>query len=54
MGRAFVCPLSGYVQVFGRRHDVAIHVLMRPAIEKRQGTKSRAVVRWLTASAMGI
>jgi hypothetical protein len=31
-------------QVFGRRHDEAIHVLMLPATEKRQGTKSRRVV----------
>jgi hypothetical protein len=26
------------------RHDEPIHALMRPAIEKRQGTKSREVV----------
>src|SRR6266568_1719776 len=31
------------VQVFGRRDDEAIHALMRPATEKRQGTKSREV-----------
>jgi hypothetical protein len=31
------------VQVFGRRYDVAIEALMRPATEKRQGTKSREV-----------
>jgi hypothetical protein len=31
------------VQVFGRRHDDTIHSLLRPASEKRQGTKSRAV-----------
>jgi hypothetical protein len=31
------------VQVFGRRDDVPIHALMRPATEKRQGTKSREV-----------
>ena len=29
------------VQVFGRRHDESIHALLRPASEKRQGTKSR-------------
>jgi hypothetical protein len=29
------------VQVFGRRHDEAIHALMRPATKKRQGRKSR-------------
>jgi hypothetical protein len=33
------------VQVFGRRNDEAIRALMRPATEKRQGTKSRWVVR---------
>jgi hypothetical protein len=37
--------MSGPVQVFGRRHDEAIRALMRPAKEKRQGTKSRRVVR---------
>jgi hypothetical protein len=31
------------VQVFGRRDDEAIPALMRPAAEKRQGTKSREV-----------
>src|SRR4029077_2786877 len=34
---------SGFVQVFGCRHDDAIHALRRPASEKRQGTKSREV-----------
>src|SRR5450432_2061040 len=34
---------SGCVQVFGCRHDEAIHALRRPASEKRQGTKSREV-----------
>ena len=33
--------LSACVQVFGRRHDEAIHALRRPASEKRQCTKSR-------------
>jgi hypothetical protein len=37
--------MSAIVQVFGRRHDEAIDVLMRPATEKRQGTKSRWLVR---------
>lgn len=37
---------SGVVQVFGRRHDEAIHALRRPASEKRQGTKSREVGHW--------
>jgi hypothetical protein len=32
-----------YVQVFGCRHDEAIHALRRPASKKRQGTKSREV-----------
>ena len=36
---------SGSVQVFGRRHVVAIHAVMWPATEKRQGTKSREIVR---------
>ncbi len=35
--------MSVLVQVFGRRHDEAIHALRRPASEKRQGTKSREV-----------
>ena len=34
--------MSASVQVFGCRHDEAIHALLRPASEKRQGTKSRA------------
>ena len=29
------------MQVFGRRHEEAIHALRRPASEKRQCTKSR-------------
>ena len=33
-------PMSGYVQVFGRRRDGPIHALMGPASEKRQSTKS--------------
>src|SRR5260370_40589931 len=35
--------MSVVVQVFGCRHDDAIHALRRPASEKRQGTKSREV-----------
>jgi len=35
--------MSRIVQVFGCRHDEAIHALRRPASEKRQGTKSREV-----------
>ena len=35
--------ISCFVQVFGCRHDEAIHALRRPASEKRQGTKSREV-----------
>lgn len=38
--------MSESVQVFGRRHDEAIGGLKRPATEKRQGTKSRWVMRW--------
>ena len=34
---------SACVQVFGCRHDEAIHAVRRPASEKRQGTKSREV-----------
>jgi len=34
-------PISVFVQVFGCRHDEAIHAVRRPASEKRQGTKSR-------------
>jgi len=34
---------SASVQVFGCRHDEAIHALRRPASEKRQGTKSRSI-----------
>jgi hypothetical protein len=33
--------MSVLVQVFGRRHEEAIHALRRPASEKRQCTKSR-------------
>ena len=42
------------VQVFGRRHDDAVHAPLRPASEKRQGTKSRAVGTDDAACAMGI
>src|SRR6266849_1522272 len=35
--------IAAIVQVFGCRHDEAIHALRRPASEKRQGTKSREV-----------
>jgi hypothetical protein len=34
---------STHAQVFGRRVDEPIHALLRPASEKRQGTKSRKV-----------
>ena len=33
--------MSGSVQVFERRHLRTIDALVRPAFEKRQGTKSR-------------
>jgi hypothetical protein len=52
MGTRF--PVMFDVQVFGRRHDVPVRALMRPATEKRQGTKSREVGHWLAASALGI
>ena len=42
------------VQVFGCRHDEAIHALRRPASEKRQGTKSREVAGGGAAGAMEI
>ena len=45
---------STHVQVFGRRYDEAVHALKRPAIEKRQGTKSRWRIDGGPASAMGI
>ena len=41
--RAIAQRFSAIVQVFGCRHDDAIHALRRPASEKRQGTKSREV-----------
>ena len=43
--------MSACVQVFGCRHDEAIHALRRPASEKRQGTKSR---KWGTGGAAGV
>ena len=45
---------SVFVQVFGRRHDEAIDALMRPASEKRQGTKSRSKCTDGAAGSMGI
>jgi len=41
------------VQVFGCRHDEAIHAVRRPASEKRQGTKSREVGTGGAAGAYG-
>jgi hypothetical protein len=39
--------MSEFVQVFGCRHNEAIHALRRPASKKRQGTKSWEVGhRW--------
>ena len=51
----FVCIVdeSGSVQVFGRRHEEAIHALRRPASEKRQGKKSREVGHWLGSERYG-
>jgi len=37
--------MTAFVQVFGRRDDNVLHALRRPAAEKRQGTKSRAMVQ---------
>jgi hypothetical protein len=37
--------VSEIVQVFGCRNDEPLHALWRPAAEKRQGTKSRAMVQ---------
>jgi hypothetical protein len=45
--------MSLVVQVFGCRHDDAIHALRRPASEKRQGTKSREVGHWLGSERYG-
>ncbi len=45
--------MSDVVQVFGRRHEEAIHALRRPASEKRQGTKSREVGHWLGSERYG-
>src|SRR5207245_1497620 len=39
--RCLIGAMSADVQVFGCRHDDAIHALRRPASEKRQGTKLR-------------
>ena len=38
VARPFLC------RFLGRQNDVTLHALMRPAFEKRQGTKSRSVV----------
>jgi hypothetical protein len=45
--------ISPFVQVFGRRHEEAIHALRRPASEKRQCTKSREVGHWLGSERYG-
>ena len=45
--------MTAVVQVFGCRHDDAIHALRRPASEKRQGTKSREVCGGCAAGAIG-
>jgi hypothetical protein len=50
--------MTAIVQVFGRRHDEAIHALRRPASEKRQCTKSREYgtrqcSEWLWGSYVG-
>ena len=53
-GVALRTIMAASVQVFGCRHDEAIHALRRPASEKRQGTKSRKVEGGGAADAMGI
>src|ERR1700674_5770494 len=45
---------SGFVQVFGRRDDDRLCTLKRPAFEKRQGRKSRSVVRGGSTGSMVI
>jgi hypothetical protein len=45
---------SGVVQVFRRRDGKTIDALVRPASEKRQGTKSRDVGTDGAAGSMGI
>ena len=42
--RAGAQRLCAVCRFLGRRNDVTLHALMRPAFEKRQGTKSRSVV----------
>jgi len=39
----FHAAISGIVQVFGAGDDEPLRALIRPASEKRQGTKSRSV-----------
>ena len=49
IARSAACCLalmSALVQVFGRRNVEPIHALVRPASEKRQGTKSRWAGHW--------
>jgi hypothetical protein len=46
--------LSVDVQVFGRRDDDRLCTLKRPAFEKRQGRKSRSVVRGGSTGSMVI
>src|SRR5882757_2571895 len=52
---ALLTELRGqlFVQVFGCRHDEAIHAVRRPASEKRQGAKSREVGTGGAAGAYG-
>jgi len=37
---------DGNILIYSARHDEAIDALMRPATEKRQGTKSRWSAWW--------
>ena len=46
-------PAIGYVQVFGRRRQGALHARGRPASKKRQGAKSRSAGRRLGVERYG-
>jgi hypothetical protein len=52
--QSMVDAMSSPVQVFGRRDDDRLCTLKRPAFEKRQGRKSRSVVRGGSTGSMVI
>jgi hypothetical protein len=54
LGACSYATTSAYVQVFGRRDDDRLCTLKRPAFEKRQGRKSRSVVRGGSTGSMVI